>query len=792
MRNPSTDSHPNPHGHRTGESEKSREPGAETAETGANPADSPSRWSEALAGFYRRVLAAGFHVFRLNRGGGNAPFPAPKDLDGIDWDDRPLLGIAEIGDAIRAGENIGIGVLDADADLLILDCDSDSEPQAIRDALRAEDCHTAVVRSPNGVHPYFAGNVPVTSKTEGLFAVHRGGGHRGYVVGPGSWRSRANYEAANARRKTKKQNPCPDDGPGPWYYTVEHNGAVAPVPPKLRAMIESPHAAPTADSEKPGDATDDKTPEDNTDDTDSHDDTGNFETEHPTTWLLSLIGQMIRMGVTPEHVRRAAEHCNSLMRTRHRAVNSLSDAKLDEIITRIEKKEAKKNPGAKREIVLFHEDPIGVISARNRLLAYLPDGFLRFNERESRVEMRPRTGPETWQPIDEFFDTLRRELHERTYSMPRPGNRRKLPAGGYGPPSLRGLARVNTTAEALLSALKAAAFDNRRDPFLDYLEALPKWDRTPRIETLLQRCFTIAPENRLLAGESLRASLLGMVNRARTPAAKFDWCLILIGSQGSGKDSFFASLPPTLPGVNLYSDTFSWDDRYQQQVEACLGKAVVHASEMPGVSRADRQRVNRFITKTDDRCRLSYRRDAQDFPRRFVLVASSNDLRILPIQSVDDGRRWRPVPVEGIASDGTDCRKHILALLDAERDQLFAEACTLATQGLFGELSPGAEARRRELLTDCRARGSLDDAATEVLDAIEANGQHPQGLPLDTLAERMIAAQLREPKIGWTEFLPKVLRAAGWSEHRKSIKGERRRRWQPPERAARDDDPPPF
>ena len=67
--------------------------------------------------------------------------------------------------------------------------------------------------------------------------------------------------------------------------------------------------------------------------------------------------------------------------------------------------------------------------------------------------------------------------------------------------------------------------DRSYHPIRDYLSALPEWDRTPRIETLLID-YLGAPDNRYVRAVT-RKTLCAAVKRVLQPGIKFDTMLVL-------------------------------------------------------------------------------------------------------------------------------------------------------------------------------------------------------------------------------------------------------------------------
>ena len=166
-----------------------------------------------------------------------------------------------------------------------------------------------------------------------------------------------------------------------------------------------------------------------------------------------------------------------------------------------------------------------------------------------------------------------------------------------------------------------------------------------------------------------RSVLLAAVVRTDAPGEKHDEMVVLVGPQGIGKSTAWAwLLPPAPDRPRWFSDGLSFHDDQKRQVEALQGKVLVEASEMTGSTKAEVEIIKKFLSRTDDSVRLTYRRDPSPLLRRCVIVGTTNDPRCLPN---DPSGLRRFVPVHCTAGDPTAVR----VFLDEYRDQLWAEAC---------------------------------------------------------------------------------------------------------------------
>lgn len=202
------------------------------------------------------------------------------------------------------------------------------------------------------------------------------------------------------------------------------------------------------------------------------------------------------------------------------------------------------------------------------------------------------------------------------------------------------------------------------EPVADWLRSL-KWDGTARAHRLLTHYFRIEGGNRHYLETIGEKWLIGAVARALKPGCQMDTTLLIAdnGEGGQGKTTFARIL-----GGEWYGKLDGSIDK--DALLKVTGKWIIEFAEMASSKRTDREHMRAFLTDMTDRFRPPYGRIVQEFPRRAVFVATSND--DTPIQDAFGRRRYWPVRVEN------ELRRDEL---EADRAQLFAEAVVLFEQG---------------------------------------------------------------------------------------------------------------
>ena len=196
------------------------------------------------------------------------------------------------------------------------------------------------------------------------------------------------------------------------------------------------------------------------------------------------------------------------------------------------------------------------------------------------------------------------------------------------------------------------------NPVRDYLESL-EWDGVPRVEEALPG---VRPSDytRLVARKCLTAAVARMFE----PGIKWDYSLIIYGTEGRGK-------------------TF-WVDRMAKGWNAALGDIhskdtlltlqrswIVTSDEGFSMKKSDADSLKEFLTRTTDVFRLPYEREVMAYPRHCVIWGTTNDPTFLRRQ--EGNRRYLIVHAEDRVDFG--------ALTDDYVDQVWAEAVHLYRSG---------------------------------------------------------------------------------------------------------------
>lgn len=258
---------------------------------------------------------------------------------------------------------------------------------------------------------------------------------------------------------------------------------------------------------------------------------------------------------------------------------------------------------------------------------------------------------------------------------------------------------------------------NTRNPVADYLGSVT-WDGQGRIDTFFpDYCGCAFDDYHQTASKNFWIS---MAARVLKPGCEVHQMVVLHGRQGLGKTSLFK----IVGGPWFTTCTDSLDDK--DFFMGLRGRLIVEIGEMDSFSKSDIGRVKLIVTSSTDRMRDPYARITSQHPRAGILVGSTNEPQFL--QDHTGGRRFVPIEMT---------RRLDMERLEAERDQLFAEAVVRYRQGEPWHIEAPEAAQHQELARqedpwEDEARGFLSDRLTvtvrELLDHLKIDPGQRQRL----------------------------------------------------------------
>jgi predicted P-loop ATPase len=285
------------------------------------------------------------------------------------------------------------------------------------------------------------------------------------------------------------------------------------------------------------------------------------------------------------------------------------------------------------------------------------------------------------------------------------------------------LNRIKTSVSEL-KAIINSDFVPIFNPFMDYFENLPQWDR--QTDYIAQLAATVSTTNDQLWAKCLKKWLVAMVGSAIQEDIVNHTVIVFSGGQGIGKTTWILNLVPDSLKRYVFSGTINPSNKDTLvQISECL---LVNLDELESLSKNQIGELKELITKSAVRIRRAYGFHVENLPRRASFSGSVNDKEFLNDSS--GSRRWLCFEISEIQYN------HGISM-----DQVFAQAYALFRSG-FQFWFDGSETQE-----------------------IAANNEQFQSVPFEE--ELLLAHYEPIPNESATLFLSTTDIASNLAEHRK-------------------------
>jgi predicted P-loop ATPase len=267
---------------------------------------------------------------------------------------------------------------------------------------------------------------------------------------------------------------------------------------------------------------------------------------------------------------------------------------------------------------------------------------------------------------------------------------------------------VEFPSQKIRQAVTKVSYDRRYHPVMDYLDNLPEWDGTERLDRLL--IDYLGADDNVYTREAVRKSLTAAVARIYEPGVKFDYMMVLVGPQGAGKSTFFERIARKR---EWFTDSLKMDmmNKIKDSGEQLQGVWIVEIGEMTGMKKADVEAVKSFVSRTSDDYRASYGHYLDKRPRQCIVVGSTNAEEGF-LRDVTGNRRFWPVHIrKGKLVKARGLTPDVV-------DQIWAEAKIAYELGEDLVLSPEAEALAQDAQRGAMEQDDRQGLVEEYLDRL--------------------------------------------------------------------------
>ena len=316
---------------------------------------------------------------------------------------------------------------------------------------------------------------------------------------------------------------------------------------------------------------------------------------------------------------------------------------------------------------------------------------------------------------------------------------------------------IKVSKDLAADALVKVAMENPYDPVREYLEHVADQVPPTSIDYLATAYLRPHDQPGSLYDAMLKATLVAAVRRIFEPGSKHDSACVLMGPQGCGKSTFWRNL-----GGLWFNDALR-DISSKDDLMVLHRSWIMEWAELDHITgRKHAGQVKAFLTQQTDTFRVPYGRSTEAFPRRCVIVGSTNrDSGFL----VDDtgNRRFWVIPV------AVDSHIPVDELL-LERDAIWSAAVHAYRAGEPNHLT-------RELAAQVDKENEAYMVESPWMNTIRAWLDQYRGVdPITTekLLSDAIAKPVERQTRGDQMQVASILRELGYERHREMKGGSRR------------------
>jgi hypothetical protein len=235
--------------------------------------------------------------------------------------------------------------------------------------------------------------------------------------------------------------------------------------------------------------------------------------------------------------------------------------------------------------------------------------------------------------------------------------------------------------ELAVDCLVQVAHEHPYDPVALYLEHVAA-TVAPAIIDNLATAYLRPEDGSFGAGPTIydhmiRCTLIGAVRRALEPGCKHDTACVLMGEQGARKSSFWSAL-----GGPFFSDALG-DISSKDDLMVLHRSWIMEWAELDHImGRKHAGQVKAFLSQATDLFRVPYGKATESFPRRGIIVGSTNRSTGFLVDDTGNRRFW-VIPTTRTETDPIDT-----PTLMAERDAIWSAAVHAYRAGEVNYLPP--------------------------------------------------------------------------------------------------------
>jgi predicted P-loop ATPase len=318
------------------------------------------------------------------------------------------------------------------------------------------------------------------------------------------------------------------------------------------------------------------------------------------------------------------------------------------------------------------------------------------------------------------------------------------------------------TKELAVDCLVQVAHERPYDPVQLYLEHVAATVEPAYISGLATAY--LRPEDSSLGGptlydEMIRCTLIGAVRRAFEPGCKHDTACVLMGDQGARKSSFWGAL-----GGAFFSDALR-DISSKDDLMVLHRSWIMEWAELDHImGRKHAGQVKAFLSQSTDLFRVPYGKATEAFPRRCIIVGSTNRSTGFLVDDTGNRRFW-VIPTTRTEADPIDT-----PTLMAERNAIWSAAVHAYRDGAANYLPPEMALKVTEENETYQVENPWK---APILAWLAQPVNHGSDLTSEAILCKAIAKPIERQTRSDQMQVAAIMRDLGYGKTRKSVEGDR-------------------
>lgn len=327
---------------------------------------------------------------------------------------------------------------------------------------------------------------------------------------------------------------------------------------------------------------------------------------------------------------------------------------------------------------------------------------------------------------------------------------------------------IKASKDLALDCLIEVAKENPYDPVKEYLEWCENNCEPEYIGGIASGYLRPDTQeglgNPTLYDEMIRCTMIGAVRRAFHPGWKHDTACVLLGAQGARKSTFWRIL-----GGPFFSDSLG-DISSKDDLMILHRSWIMEWAELDHImGRRHAGQIKNFLSQSTDVFRVPYGKATDNFPRRGIIVGSTNRKDGFLLDDTGARRFW-VIPTTCTKSNPIDCD-----MLLNQRDSFWAGAMAEYRKGEHNYLPPKLEA---EIETENESYRIESVWTPAVLRWLQLRRNLPGFTSSDVLTEAVDKPLDRQSRGDQMEVAG-ILSSHGWGRKQGRVDGVRAWRWYP-------------